>query len=67
MVDPLPVDRPPIAQLQNFEDQVDPEGVLDPVEKAERADFAYRAHTKRLALRSAKARRLRAQSGGEAS
>jgi len=54
------------AQLQKFEDQVDPDGVLEPVERAKRADFAYRAHMQRLALKSAKARRLRAQSGGEA-
>ncbi len=54
------------AQRQKFEDQVDPDGVLDPVERAKRADFAYRAHMKRLALKSAKARRLRAQSAGEA-
>lgn len=47
------------AHRQKFEDQVDPDGLLDPVERAKRADFAYRAHMKRLALMSAKARRLR--------
>ncbi len=49
------------AQRQKFEDQVDPDGLLDPVERAKRGDFAYRAHMKRLALASAKARRIKAE------
>lgn len=49
------------AQRRKFEDQVDPDGTLDPVERAQRADCAYRAHMQRLALKSAKARRNRAE------
>lgn len=49
-----------------FELQVDPDGKLDPAERARRADFAYRAHMKGLALKSAQARRVRAgQADGE--
>jgi len=43
-----------------FEREVDPDGVLDPDERARRADFARRAYMTRLALRSAQARRKRA-------
>lgn len=52
------------AARGRFEDIVDPDGVLDPAERARRADHAYRAHMARLALRSAQARRARA--GGDA-
>jgi hypothetical protein len=45
------------AFRQSFEDKVDPERVLDAVERHRRADSAYRAHMARLALRSAQARR----------
>jgi hypothetical protein len=45
------------AALDRFEKQVDPDGVLTPAERAIRADHAMRAHMKRLALKSAQARR----------
>lgn len=63
-------------QLERFERLVDPDGTLDPAERAERADNARKAEMQRLALKSAKARRLRreadaleqevASSGGDA-
>ncbi|MCT7369619.1 hypothetical protein [Mycolicibacterium llatzerense] len=46
---------------KRFENQVDPDGVLDPAERARRATHARQAHMLKLALASAKARRLRAQ------
>jgi hypothetical protein len=45
--------------MARFEKQVDPDGTLDPVERARRADQAMRAHMARLALKSAQARRRR--------
>ena len=45
------------AFLNRFEKQVDPEGVLDPAERARRAESARKAHFTRLALRSSQARR----------
>src|SRR3712207_7537011 len=45
------------ALLDRFERQVDPDGVLSPVERARRAGHARKAHFTRLALRSAQARR----------
>jgi hypothetical protein len=48
------------AFLDGFEEQVDPDGVLDPADRARRADSARKAHFTRLALRSAQARRQRA-------
>lgn len=42
-----------------FERQVDPDGVLMPHDRARRAEHARRAYFQQLALRSAKARRLR--------
>lgn len=61
------------AFLARFEREVDPEGVLDPIERAKRAENARQAYYKRLALKSATARRKRAtarhgdaQGGGEA-
>jgi hypothetical protein len=47
------------AALQRFEHQVDPDGVLDPVERARRAQHAQRAHMAKLALASVKARAAR--------
>lgn len=44
------------AFLTSFERQVDPEGTLDPAERAKRAENAKRAHFTRLALRSAQSR-----------
>ncbi len=48
------------AMLDKFERQVDPEGVLDPADRATRAQHARKAHFARLALLSAQARRRRA-------
>lgn len=47
------------AMLDKFETQVDPEGKLSPAERAKRAEHARKAHFKRLALKSARARRRR--------
>jgi hypothetical protein len=52
------------AFLSKFEAEVDPQGILDPAERARRAEHARKAHFLRMALKSAKARRLRA--GGAA-
>lgn len=46
--------------LDRFDREVDPEGVLPPDERARRAANARSAHFKRMALRSAQARRARA-------
>jgi hypothetical protein len=51
------------AMLDKFETQVDPDGKLTPAERAKRAEHARKAHFKRLALKSAQARRRR---GGDA-
>lgn len=45
------------ALLSKFEREVDPDGVLDPAERARRADSARKAHFARLAFLSAQARR----------
>lgn len=47
--------------LDRFDRLVDPEGTMDPGERVRRADQARRAHFTGLALKAAKARRLRAQ------
>ena len=47
------------AMLDKFERQVDPEGKLSPAERAKRAGHARKAYFKRLALKSAQARRRR--------
>lgn len=44
---------------ERFEKQVDPDGVLDPVERAKRAAVAKQMYFKELAIRSAKARARR--------
>jgi hypothetical protein len=57
-----------------FEKQVDPDGVLDPEERARRAESARKAHFTRMAFKSARARqeaaaarkRIASGSGGEA-
>jgi hypothetical protein len=46
------------AMLEKFEHAVDPDGKLTPAERAKRAEFARKAHFQRLALKSAKARRV---------
>jgi hypothetical protein len=43
--------------LRKFEREVDPEGVLDPVERARRASNLLRAHMTKLARKSAASRR----------
>jgi hypothetical protein len=45
-----------------FEREVDPERLLDTAERARRAQAAKKAYFTRLAMRSARARRLRAAS-----
>jgi len=45
-----------------FDREVDPDGVLDPVERARRAEHARKAYFLKLALKSAQARRK--QGGG---
>jgi hypothetical protein len=45
--------------LRKFESQVDPDGRLDPVERAKRVESARRAYYQRLALKSAQARRAK--------
>ena len=47
------------AMLDKFDQQVDPDGTLLPAERARRAEHARKAHFKRLALKSAQARRRR--------
>lgn len=47
------------AAMDRFEKQVDPEGVLDPAERAIRAEHAKKAYFLRLAVLSAKARARR--------
>lgn len=48
------------AMYRKFEDQVDPERVLLPEERARRVASARKAHFQRLALKSAQARRAKA-------
>ncbi|OMC09147.1 hypothetical protein A5734_27840 [Mycolicibacterium fortuitum] len=48
------------ALLDKFEQEVDPDGVLTPAERAKRAEHARKAYFARLALKSAQARRRRA-------
>lgn len=47
------------AYMARFERGVDPEGRLDPVERARRAALAHRAHMTKLALKSARVRGAR--------
>lgn len=49
------------AMLARFERQVDPEGTLPPEERARRAEHAKSAYFQRLALKSARNRRLAAE------
>lgn len=50
------------AAMDRFEKSVDPDGLLDPEERARRATSARKAHFTQLAYRSARARRARTQS-----
>lgn len=54
------------AALERFERQVDPNGELTPQERAVRAEHARKAYFKRLAFKSARARRRNAESGAAA-
>jgi hypothetical protein len=45
--------------LAKFEREADPQGVLDPAERARRAEHLRRAHFTRLALASSRARAAR--------
>jgi hypothetical protein len=47
------------AAMARFEREVDPEGILEPAERARRASHARSAYFSSLALKSAKARRQR--------
>jgi hypothetical protein len=47
------------ASLSRFDREVDPEGVLDPRERARRSEHARKAYFTRLALASAHARGVR--------
>ncbi len=47
------------AFRSQFEREVDPDGTLDPAERARRAEHARKAHYYRMALASAKARRAK--------
>ena len=49
------------AAWSRFEREVDPEGKLDPRERARRAEHARKAYFLRLAMKSAQARRRRAR------
>jgi hypothetical protein len=51
------------AFLARFEDEVDPDGVLAPAERARRAEHARKAYFARLGFASAKARRAKAAGG----
>ena len=53
------------AALDQFERQVDPNGELTPQERAIRASHARKAYFARLALKSAQARRARAQASSD--
>lgn len=50
--------------LAKFEREVDPNGTLDPAERAVRADRALRAHMIALSMKAARARRARTSRGG---
>jgi hypothetical protein len=47
-----------------FEREVDPDGTLDPVERAYRADQLMRAHMLRMSIAAKKARQAKRASGG---
>jgi hypothetical protein len=52
------------AALERFEREVDPDGVLDPAERARLAASARKAYFTRLAYLSARARRRKAATAG---
>ncbi|CAN5705960.1 hypothetical protein BH23CHL8_BH23CHL8_29540 [soil metagenome] len=49
------------AFLNRFERQVDPDGALEPAERAKRAEHALKAHMATLALKASRARQRRTQ------
>jgi hypothetical protein len=53
------------AFMTRFEREVDPEGVLDPIERARRAEHARKAYFLRLALASSRARAARKRANGD--
>lgn len=48
------------ANVTRFEALVDPDGKLDPVERAKRADHARQAHMKMLAAKAVESRKAKA-------
>jgi hypothetical protein len=54
------------AFMDRFEREVDPDGALDPAERARRAEHARKAYFARLALVSSKARAARKGGGKHA-
>jgi hypothetical protein len=63
--DPRPtVKKANAAFVASFEAKVDPNGELDPQERARRAQMAFRSHMASLAYRSARARRKGAPGDG---
>ena len=52
------------ALLAKFECEADPDGTLDPAERARRADHLRKAHFRRMALRSAQTRRRTGEARG---
>jgi hypothetical protein len=53
------------AQLARFEREVDPDGLLDPVERARRAEFARRSYMTLLALKASRSRAAKAKGSGD--
>jgi hypothetical protein len=49
----------PRAFLDKFEQQVGPDGEIEPIERARRAEHPRKAHMQRLAMKSVAARRNR--------
>lgn len=58
---PARTDKARRAFLDRFERQVDPEGRLEPAERARRADHARKAYMAGLALKSARSRAARSR------
>jgi hypothetical protein len=54
------------AFLARFEREVDPDGMLTPVERDRRVDAALRAHFSRMGLESVQARRRRREAAADA-
>lgn len=54
------------ALLDRFDSEADPDGTLDPVERARRAAHLRSAYFSRMALRSVQARRARKATAGGA-